>query len=387
MSDTTWVPWRLGGLVRITLLLGGMLPQAASGGLPDPPAPDAEASQRLLDLVGPGFKLRETDYFTIAHDTSHQTIGSLVGILKGAHTVIWRFCEDRTLPVSPPEHRLQVIFYDGFDSYREHCAKVGINANGIAGFYYQESNLAVFCNVLNRPELEPVTRRIADLAAQLVRSPRGRRPDPARRATILREKRSLETQRDRAVKMNNRLIIRHEAAHQILFNMGVHVRGGQNPGWLVEGLACQFEVAQRVGAAGLQNVNQPRLADFREAFDMKPTDRRLPPGRLSTAFDEGRFVRISDLICDGQLFQRGGPHLASYYAQAWGLVFYLQRTHPEKFSTYVRLIAQRRPGVRIDRNGELRDFTSVFGRVGQAFEREWVSFILGQHFDRRAAGR
>ena len=120
---------------------------------------------------------------------------------------------------------------------------------------------------------------------------------------------------------------------------------------------------------------------------MTPTDRRLPPARLSSAFDDGRFVRIPDLISDGELFQRGGPHLASYYAQAWGLVFYLQRAHPEKFSTYARLIAQRRPGVRTDRNGELRDFTSIFGPVGVAFEREWVSFILGQPFDRRAAGR
>ena len=135
-----------------------------------------------------------------------------MGILKGAHIAIWRFCEARALPARPPRHRLHVIFYDGFDSYRDHCGEVGIDPKGIAGFYLQEPNLAVFCNVLNRPELEPATRRIADLAAQLARLPRGRTGNPTRRAAILREKRSLETQRDRAVKMNNRLIIRHEAA-------------------------------------------------------------------------------------------------------------------------------------------------------------------------------
>ena len=366
------------------LMLAVTLPRSARGESPDPPQPDPEASQRLLDRVGPSFKLRETDYFTIAYDTSHQTMGALVGILKGTHTAIWRFCEARGLPSRAADNRLHVILYDRFEDYAAHAAGAGVDPKGVAGFYHQASNLAVFCNVLNRPELEEVTRRIAQLITQIGKLGRGQK---ARRAALLRDKRWLETQRDKLVKTNNRLIIRHEAAHQILFNMGVHVYGGQNPGWLVEGLACQFEVGQRVGAAGLQNVNQPRLADFREAFGMTPTDRRLPPGRSSAAFDDGRFVRIPDLISDGELFQRGGPHLASYYAQAWGLVFYLQRTHPEKFSTYVRLIAQRRPGVRTDRNGELRDFTSIFGPIGRTFEREWVSFILAQPFDRRAAGR
>lgn len=356
------------------------------GEMPDPPAEDPAASQRLLDRVGPGFKLRHADFFTIAYDTPHATLASLVGILKGTHMAIWSFAEQLRLPARAPANRLHVILYDSFDDYLAHCARAGVQGNGVAGFFSQEENLAVFCNVLNRPELAPVTARIDALTEEIAAGRTGGL-DASRRAALLREKRWLESQLDDAVSRNNRLIIRHEAAHQVLFNLGIHVFGAQNPGWLAEGMACQFEVAQRVGPAGLQKINHPRLADFREAFDMGPRAKGLPPGGLSAALDARRFVPLEELIGNADLFQHAGPHTAARYAQGWALVFYLQRAHPDAFAAYLRLLAQRRPGVRFDANRELQDFASAFGPPDDAFQRAWLTFMLSQPFDRRAAGR
>jgi hypothetical protein len=85
------------------------------------------------------------------------------------------------------------------------------------------------------------------------------------------------------------MTLQHEAAHQILFNCGLHVRGGQNPTWLAEGLATQFEVPQSRTKHGGVRVNQVRYADFRDAFEVEPTAKRLPKDHARRAWELGPF--------------------------------------------------------------------------------------------------
>ncbi len=64
----------------------------------------------------------------------------------------------------------------------------------------------------------------------------------------------------------NRSVVQHEAAHQLLYNFRVHnlESSWANPQWLVEGLATLFEVPPGKHGAGAGVINQRRLGDIRE---------------------------------------------------------------------------------------------------------------------------
>ena len=103
--------------------------------------------------------------------------------------------------------------------------------------------------------------------------------NPAARAQIV----NWRARRDAIVEQHDRLVLRHEAAHQLFYRFGVHQRSAANPVWLVEGLACQFETSAGPGAVGPPSTNplpaiRPRT--FRSSSPTASTERRsVEPAR------------------------------------------------------------------------------------------------------------
>ncbi|MFQ5413340.1 MAG: DUF1570 domain-containing protein [Phycisphaerae bacterium] len=374
--------WCVGWAWSAVLLLGcvGRAWSKPPPGLP----PDGALAARLLETAGDGFRIRETKHFTIAYDTSHETVAALVGRLEGIYTAVWRFCEGMGVEIHPPGARLEVILFDSYGDYTAYCAAAGLHAASMAGFYHHKTNLATFCNAVHRPGFARLNREIDRLSARL----RDRSHDLGRgRSAVQRRFVALRSRRDAAVERFNRLVIQHEAAHQILFNIGVHVRGGQVPDWLAEGLACQFEVPQARAARGLARTNQYRLADFRDALGLGADARRVSDAAIVSAVRAGRLVRLRDLVGDADSFARRDEHLMYRYAQAWALVSYLQRVHRDRFSAYVSRLARRAPGVVFDGARERAAFESVVGPLDAAMERAWIDYIVKLRYDPREAGR
>ncbi len=363
------------------LLLASLATLPCHGREPDEPEAqlpvDPVAEQRLLELAGPESRIRRTDHFLIAYNTSDTTVAGLVSRLEATQRGVYRFCRINDLPAGRLTHRLEVLFFETYEQYGEAARAIGFNYQGSSGFYSHQSNIATFFNVLNSPSLKEINRLI-EQANKAIEALRRRKPvdRKALRAKV-KERSRLANVRDRAVERINRSTVQHETAHQLFFNCGVHVRGAQNPAWLVEGLACLFETPPTSSGSGAGAINQARLADFRACLGGKDPRDKLSAEDLQVALSAGKFVPLRTLVGDPSLFtSRNNRNLVHYYSQAWSLVCYLQRAKRDQLAEYLRLLGQRELGAEITSEREVADFESVFGPPDERFERNWADYIL-----------
>jgi hypothetical protein len=327
------------------------------------------------------FRIRETDHFVIAFDTPYPELQALIGRLEGTYKVVMKFCDALQLDVQPLEQPLGVIFHDRAEAFDGFMKDVGVNAQGIAGLYEPRSNLAAFCSTRANPAMQPVNQRIEQLQEQFHKAQAGRR------GQVRRQLQAFQVQRDAIVERFNRLVIQHEAAHQILFNIGVHPRGARAPRWLVEGLACQFEVPQPRLERGKLQVNHVRLFDLRDALGLDDNVRTLTETQYEAAFTAGRMLPLRDLIGHDGLFSSAGTELTVRYAQAWSLVYFLQAHHREGFTGYLRALARREPGAPVSDDEEVTAFESHLGPLDDASQLRWLESTVQLKLDPRRAGR
>ena len=374
-------------MLRILLLaavaLGTAAPGSGQTGSDDEPALpiDPAAEQELLALAGPGARIRRTEHFVIAYDTPEDTVGSLVSRLEATYRGVHRLCSVSDIPVRRLEHRLPVLFFHRYEDYGRCATACNFPYSGSAGFYNQKNNVATFVNILNLPELAEVNQSIQTSADRIAELRKQRPPDREALQAEQHRLRRLTNERDRIVEQTNRLAVQHEVAHQVLFNIGVHVLGAQNPGWVVEGLACMFETPPSSSGAGVGAINQGRLADFRACLGDGSPNVRLKPEDLEVALRSGKFLPLTDLIGDPDLFsRRGDPNLVHYYTQAWSLVFYLHKARRAEFAEYLRLLGRRKVGETTTRQRELADFEGALGPLDDNFKRRWVAYILSLQF-------
>jgi hypothetical protein len=139
----------------------------------------------------------------------------------------------------------------------------------------------------------------------------------------------------------------HEATHQIAFNCGLQTRYADIPLWLCEGMAVYFEapdLASTRGWRGIGRVNYPRLTTFRENL---------------SGWEAGALER---LVADDRRFR--DPRVAAdAYADAWALNYYLIKYRPREYTSYLKLLADKRPLVQDDQQKRLADFREHFGEL------------------------
>jgi hypothetical protein len=368
-------------LIWLALLVSPLVAWPCPGQPAEPPTPslpvDSAAERELLEIGGPGLRLRRTEHFVVAYNTSDESLTALISRLEATHRSVYRFCRINELPARPLSRRLQVLFFDTYDEYARIAQAAGFSFQGSVGFYSQRTNVATFYNMFNSPELSEINRLIEQAEGSMERL-RGTRPIDRQALQVqVKERSRLVNVRDRTVERINRSTVQHETAHQLLFNAGVHVLGAHNPHWLVEGLACLFETPPSASGAGAGAVNQLRLADFRACLGDGDAGGKLKHDDLGTALAGGKFVPLRRLVSDPTLFtRRADPNLVHHYSQAWALVCYLQRAKREQFAEYLRLLGQRQVGQAVAPEQEIADFESIFGPLDERFERRWAVFIL-----------
>lgn len=359
-------------------------------GAEPPPKPPVgpKTAQRLRAVAGEPFKIRETDHFTIAYNTDYGVIRPLVGRLEGTFDAAWRFAAEYNLADKPPAQRLEVIVFDRFEEFRRYAERVGVTAGGMAGFYHPTTNVAAFCNMYNSPALTNLGGEIDRIQRQHAALVSANRPATLTQRKQLRSALSnLTASRETLVTRFNRLVIQHEGAHQVLFNLGVHVRGAKNPDWLIEGLACQFEVPQGDRTGRIRNINQMRLGDLREALGLTANVRQTTPEAHKKALATRRVIPLTDLVSGEGFAEQPAEGVAYRYAQAWSLVFHLSRRYGGAFERYLKRLAARAPGEAVEPKRELAEFESLFGQIDAAFETHWLTHIVGLRYDPHEAKR
>jgi len=393
--------------VRLILILLFAAGAAASGAATtsrkatdrEPPA-TAEQEAALLSAAGKGFHIQRTTHFLIAYDVAPSEVKPFVARVEQVYQSIYGFCAAHKIATIEPHRKLEIIYFDTFPEYERHASRVEFDAAGTYGFYSDADNRAVFYNCANDRQLAVLHRDLREaqrhatrLEKQIAQTPaaggritieygdgtsRTMTRDQARRefAKAIERLKKLGARTDSYVETINRTVVQHETAHQVFFNAGVLVRGGQNPAWLVEGLAMLFETPPTGMRSGIGVVNSLRLRDFRATVGVGDSGQGNSPDVVLTAMAKGRIAPLRELLTDRALFETRGRDAAVCYAEAWALVHYLHRTRTKEFAEYLRRISARPPDRPVSKPQEIAEFEEVFGKADDAFVRRWARYIL-----------
>ena len=136
--------------------------------------------------------------------------------------------------------------------------------------------------------------------------------------------------------------IRHEAAHQSAFNVGLHIRLADNPQWFVEGLGAFFEADGISASSGGDRKNTVWRDSFAEFF---PTADSLASELIGLVERDTTFKKNT---------QQG-------YAASWALTSYLLDRMPAAYSALANACGQLQPLQAYAAAPRMSDFRQAIG--------------------------
>ena len=324
------------------MILAGLLSiLACAAALPGEPPPttrsatptslptDERLTLSLQRQLGPKFPGIATDHFIILSSADNRSTKEIIGSAEKAFAAVDEFVSRLQLPSHPPPFKMIVVLIRDWESYEKVARRARLTPDeAVPGFFDEGSNCCVLFDWHN--------------------------------SKLILEKKKESKLGAAELEMYERLIdatvVRHEVAHQVLFNLGVLPPGDAVPSWLAEGLAMQFEDDGP--------VNRYRYGDLRNLT--------LRNGRL----------RLKDLLSRPELMAPGSPRAQQAYATAWGLVYFLSQKEPEAFAKYLEAqLPATQPAETSTKPGQattqsmIREFEQAFGPLNDAFEMRWKEYI------------
>ncbi|UCD30056.1 MAG: DUF1570 domain-containing protein [Planctomycetota bacterium] len=355
----------------------------------------------LLRATGPEFEIKRTPHFLIAFDTERSLVNDLVSRLEYTYHAVYRFCKACKINARQPNHRLEVIFFNNREKYDRYSAGLAFASAGTYGMYYEPTNRSAFFNAINGPQMTTLYAgiityqdRLNMLLKYLKNIKNNHTPMEIEfnngRCVLMTKKqvekeiasaqqslKTLDKKRKVYSEHINQTVIQHETAHQVLFNAGIHIRGAENPIWLVEGLACLFETPPSATGTGFAVINQQRLKDFRSAVAGSSSKHSLKSNDFLEALRHSRITPLQDLITNPHLLNREGQSGATQYALAWALTHYLHRVKTKQFAAYLQDFRSRKSDTRLRPADQLALFEKHFGPIDKTFQKRWGNYILG----------
>lgn len=241
-----------------------------------------------------------------------------------------RYISVRKLPAANLEYPLVVIIFPDRNAFQVYSQAEEIKSGRfLQGYYHPHTNrIALFET--------PTQAQRVNSASTAAASKEFDALPPATAATLI-----------------------HEGIHQLAFNSGLHSRIGQNPRWIVEGLATMLEADRNLNltqSPANSSLNLSRLRQFK-AY------------RAST-----RKETIAEFIAnDEQFFNQS---ILDAYSQAWALTYFLAEEYPAAYPQYLKRVAERDP---LDPNyspqERLTDFQSIFSKDLAWLEVKFLRFV------------
>ncbi|MCA8997089.1 MAG: DUF1570 domain-containing protein [Planctomycetaceae bacterium] len=236
----------------------------------------------------------------------------------------------RNMTLKRPEFPLVVHVHSSKQAFDDHCRDDGFAVSPLLQGYYSPGKNTV---IMYDKQIDSNTAQITAPGYSSTDS-----IDPAIQDTVI-----------------------HETIHQLAFNTGLHSRIGQNPRWVVEGLAMMLEaegVRRSTGGTPQELANPERLFWFHQ---MRARNLQIPLAEF-VADDSGAF-RTSVL---------------NAYAQAWAVTFYLAQTRPGDYRRYLQKIADRNPlSEEYTSRERLADFQASFGSDIGLLDSRFLRYIDG----------
>jgi hypothetical protein len=322
------------------------------------PFPKGPREKEFVEKLGEDYHARYTDHFVVLYKADESVVKDFILRLERTYKSVHRFTVKQGIKIKYPKEKLIVIFCPDYDEYNGHCEGfVGRGAPAsAAGLYWSGSaNFSIFYDMSqSKAMLEFATK--ADGLREQARNSK----DPRVKRQKSKEAQWYVGRAKRYQQTNNRSVVQHEVAHQLLYNLQVHHSTARNPQWFVEGLATLFEPPPGKSGAGFNVINQSRLRGIRDSFDKY------------TADDLRKFV--------GAGATRGGMLSLENYARSWALCYYLLKTKRKQLPTYIDLIKQRSRRKEMRSQDAIADFEKAFGKIDEKFIKRWSRFITSLPF-------
>lgn len=251
----------------------------------------------------------------------------------------------RNFKLDKHETPIVTIVFPTQQQFLDYCRKDAVkNTQGLRGYYSPTSNRVAL--YLDQPA--PATKAvIGDVGLPFSASP----PDAFSQLTHFGAPPADTGFRD---------TLTHETTHQLGFNSGLHSRLGDDPTWIVEGLAMLFEGDAnrddtRQQTTVVQRMNRDRFMWFQEY-----SRARRPPKSLE------EFLTTNSLFTTNTL---------DAYSESWALTFFLAETRSSNLSGYLKKLANRTDLGEYTPMKRLNDFMASFGKDIPHLEMQYLRFM------------
>ncbi|MCH9652991.1 MAG: DUF1570 domain-containing protein [Planctomycetes bacterium] len=292
---------------------------------------------QLQNEFGPFFEVISTRHYLICAPRGKAK--AYGGVFEDLYQSFSHYFSLRGYQVKSPEFLMVTIIFPDRTQFYDYCKKDGVRTSqGLLGYYHPHSNrTALFDQSTATKSVSIEQDREENEFTYSRLSTSGKNLTEALRDTMI-----------------------HEATHQVAFNTGLHSRVGENPRWVVEGLATTFEsddLRTHTGGRGksISRINRNRLLWF-----------------ANYAQNRRKKNSLQSFIREDKLFQSS---TFDAYAEAWALTFFLVETQPARYARYLKKISQRDPLKEYPAESRERDFKEVFKTNLKSLEVDYLTFI------------
>lgn len=296
------------------------------------PLDKEQLGQRLLEEMGPGFRLHESKHYVVVFNTTDKYAKWCSSLLERLQKGFLAFWKKRGCKVHAPTRPLAVLIFNNKASYINYAkSELGASAGNAIGYYsFQTNRIAMYDLTGSQALRREVTNRgsMKDITALL--------------------------QKPKALPLVATII--HEATHQIAFNCGLQKRFVDNPIWLSEGMAAYFEtpdLSSNRSWSGTDKVNYERWNRFRKNV------RTGKAANLQTLIASDDRLRNPRTAVDG-------------YAEAWAWNYFFIKWHSKQYVKYLKMLADKPLLTPADPATRISEFQEHFGEDLNALEQEFV---------------
>lgn len=304
-----------------------------------------ELRDQMSRDLGRGFEVAAAGSYVVAAPPGKAR--NYASLLDEEQRAFATFFSRRNFGLQSPEFPMVAIIFPNEEAFAAYCDSDGVPYGpGLRGYYNPDTNRIAFFEDEAPLTLGPQPQSETLFGAAILPIA----PDDGLGALRLPASTG-------KIDANFRDTLVHEATHQIGFNMGLHARIGDNPRWVVEGLAMIFE-RSAIGTSQRHGSERERINDERYQWFMQK-------GRLE-------LVPVKQFVSSDRPF---GANILNAYSEAWALAFYLSERHPADFSKYLQTIQQHDPLVDYTADERVADFQKAFGADIDWLQVEWLRFM------------
>jgi hypothetical protein len=332
-----------------------------------PPIPDALASYM------PKAERHASDHFLVVSDAPAAAIANTLNALERTRTSLLADLAQRGLPATDPGVRHLAILFSDEGAFRRFAREVDGQTLATTLGYYQPSGrrLQLFdpesTDAVRAADATIAKNEAAIKARQdAVNRMRGSRLSRQEAAVAQREVdqaraklASQRAQREAAVDDSLKVVVVHEATHQMLFECGAQSPTGLNPLWLAEGLAVGYETDDVRRPGGPSSMRDERFGTFRKAL-------------LANGLMPVRLLVTARVLPSGGGMQTALQAQEDFYAQSCMLVRWCMLERPAEFKAFLAACREAKPGEAPD-----AIFEGCFGSI-ESVQRSYVLWLREQ---------